>query len=70
MTASTVDGALLLRSEEAARMLGISLRKLYDLRDDGLIKFVPVGKVGVRYSVAELQRFISETETVNEVHDK
>jgi excisionase family DNA binding protein len=66
MSLNPPEAPLLLRSEDAAKMLGVSMRTLYDLRAAGKITFVPVGRTGVRYAVAELQRFIADTQTRNE----
>ena len=47
----------LLRSDEAARLLAISPRKLWTLADDGEIPVVRIGR-SVRYDPADLQDYI------------
>ena len=47
----------LLRSDEAARLLAISPRKLWTLADDGEIPVVRIGR-SVRYDPGDLQDFI------------
>ena len=46
----------------AAKSLSISERTLFSLRKAGAIRAVKVGPVGLRFSIAELQRFIAERE--------
>ena len=47
----------LLRSDEAARLLAISPRKLWTLADDGEIPVVRIGR-SVRYDPADLRDYI------------
>jgi excisionase family DNA binding protein len=49
---------LLLRPVDAARLLSISPRTLWELTRRGEIRVVRVMRRGVRYSVVELQRWI------------
>ncbi|REJ89249.1 MAG: DNA-binding protein [Planctomycetota bacterium] len=53
---------LLLTESEAAKMLSISPRKLWQLRKDGAMPYVPIGK-SVRYRVTDLQRWIDSQVT-------
>lgn len=53
---------LLMTEAQAARMLSISPRKLWQLRKDGAIPYVPIGK-SVRYRVSDLQRWIDSQVT-------
>jgi len=48
----------LLREREAANLLAISPRKLWELRERGEIPHVRLGRA-VRYDVADLQRWIN-----------
>jgi excisionase family DNA binding protein len=48
---------LLVKSREAARLLGISERTLYTLRRQGRIPYVVIGQ-SIRYSVSALNRWI------------
>ena len=47
----------LLRSDEAAKLLAISLRKLWTLADQGEIPVVRIGR-SVRYDPTDLQNYI------------
>jgi excisionase family DNA binding protein len=49
---------LLVRSREAARMLAISERKLWELTNRKLIRAVRIGRA-VRYDVRDLEAFIA-----------
>ena len=55
--ARSVEIPGLLRSDEAARLLAISLRKLWTLADEGEIPVVRIGR-SVRYDPADLQDYI------------
>jgi len=55
---------LLLRPLEAAKALGISERKLWQMTKDGLIPFVPFGR-SVRYAPADLQAWIDSAKKWN-----
>ena len=54
---------LLVNSLEAAKLLGVSERTLWELKRSGELPFVPMGngsqRDSVRYSVADLQAFIA-----------
>lgn len=51
---------LLLSPKEAAQALAISERTLWDLRKNGEIPSITVGKKSIRYPVAGLERYIAE----------
>ena len=53
-----VKPPLALRSRDAAKALGISPRKLWQMTKDGQIPFVKVGRV-VLYPTAELRDWLS-----------
>ena len=53
----TDSGQLLLMPKEAARLLGISPRKLWGLTASGEIPHVRIGRC-LRYSVDDLEAFI------------
>lgn len=55
------DSALLVSESEAAKMLGISPRTLWSIRNTGEISCVRIGR-SVRYSVASLQQWIRDRE--------
>ena len=55
----------LIDNKQAARLLSMSVRKLDDLRDRGLIPFVVIDR-RIRFSVAALERWIEER-TVNKI---
>jgi excisionase family DNA binding protein len=44
--------------EEAARLMSVSPRTLYNLRKAGRLRAVRIGSAGVRYDVADLRAFI------------
>ena len=50
---------LLMNEEDAAKMLSISPRKHWGLRDDGEIAYVKSGR-SVRYAVADLKAWIQQ----------
>lgn len=50
---------ILIPEKEAARLLGICDRTLWQLRKDGKIKAVKIG-AAVRYARSELDRFIED----------
>lgn len=50
-------GQLLVTAREAATMLCISLRTLWQLTADGVLRAVRIGRA-VRYDVADLRAFI------------
>ncbi len=55
------DGAvapLLLNSRQAARMIGVAERTLWDLRADGKIEFVRIGKL-VRYRISDIEIYVA-----------
>jgi len=51
------QGVLLVTAREAASMLSVSERTLWTLTSAGKIRRLKIGS-SVRYSVAELQRFV------------
>ena len=51
---------LLLSSKQAAQALAISERTLWDLRKNGEISSITVGKKSIRFPVAGLERYIAE----------
>ena len=51
---------LLLSSKQAAQALAISERTLWQLRKDGEISSITVGKKSIRFPVAGLERWITE----------
>ena len=51
---------LLLSSKQAAQALAISERTLWDLRKNGEIPSITVGKKSIRFPVAGLERYIAE----------
>jgi excisionase family DNA binding protein len=51
------EGPRLLKPPDAAKRLGISERKLWDLAKRGEVPVVRIGR-SVRYDVADLQRWI------------
>ena len=57
--------SLLLNEREAARLLNISPRTLWNLRAAGKIRYVRIAATGVRYARTDLVKFI-ETQTVVE----
>ncbi len=52
----------LIKEREAARVLSLSYGYLKYLRLNRQIKYVPVGKRGVRYSESNLEEFIKSRE--------
>jgi excisionase family DNA binding protein len=48
---------LLVDSREAARLLGVSERTLWTLKDSGQVRAINIGR-SVRYPVSELERYI------------
>lgn len=50
---------ILISEREAARLLGVSDRTVWQMRKDGKIKAVKIG-AAVRYARSELDRFISD----------
>lgn len=60
-----VHKPLLIGEPEAARMLGISPRKLFDLRKSGRVPFVHMGR-RVLYRVAALEDFAASASTFND----
>ena len=57
-----IQERLLLNESEAAKVLSISPRKLWQLRHDGAIPYVLIGR-SVRYPVSDLQRWIDSQVT-------
>jgi excisionase family DNA binding protein len=53
------DGPLAVSPNEAAALMGIGRTKLYDLRNDGKIRFKKIGSRSV-IAVAEILKFLSE----------
>ena len=49
--------SLLVRSTEAARMLAISERKLFELKERGEIRAIKIGR-SVRFSVRDLEEWV------------
>jgi excisionase family DNA binding protein len=49
---------LLVTEKQAARLLGICERKLWDMRHDGLIPYLRVGR-SIRYSISDLENWIA-----------
>lgn len=58
---------LLVTSQEAACMLSMSERTLWGLSHQGEISQVRIGKRGVRYSVAELKRWVDSRRDDNSI---
>jgi excisionase family DNA binding protein len=59
MSASTITpNNLLVRPRDAARMLAISERKLWELTNRNLIRAVRIGRA-VRYDMRDLEAFIA-----------
>jgi excisionase family DNA binding protein len=56
---------LLVSRNEAARLLGISQRKLFDLTRDGIVPAIRLGERGVRYSPDALRTFIESQLVAN-----
>lgn len=50
---------LLVTKREAARMLGVSERTFWQLRHDGLIPTIHIGRKFIRFSVEDLREFIA-----------
>ncbi len=53
---------LLVDEREAARLLGVSPRTMWQLNHDGVIPEIRVGKGGKRYSVATLRAWVESQE--------
>lgn len=51
------DEPLLVDIREAARLLGVSQRTVWQLANDGAITAVKIGKRGVRYSRKSIEAF-------------
>lgn len=49
---------LLVTEQEAARLLGVCGKTIYELRKRGELEFVPVGR-GIRYEVQSLRDWIA-----------
>jgi excisionase family DNA binding protein len=58
-----VSGRLLVGQEEAARLMSVSPRTLYNLRRRGQLRAVRIGTAGVRYDVRDLQKFIEQAKS-------
>ena len=56
---NTIGPYQLLTSEQAAKMLAISPRKLWGLDNEGSIRRVQIGR-SVRYDPADLRRWLDE----------
>jgi excisionase family DNA binding protein len=54
------DDRLLVDQEEAARLMSVSPRTVYNLRKAGRLQAVRIGSTGVRYDIADLRAFIDE----------
>ena len=52
---------LLVDIREAARLLGVSQRTIWQLSNDSSIVAVKIGKRGVRYSYSSLRQFAENT---------
>ncbi len=63
---STLSSKLLLKPNEAADALSISVRTLKELSTSGVIPRVELGPRTVRYSVDDLRRVISERRHTND----
>jgi excisionase family DNA binding protein len=64
-TVATRPESLLINEREAADMLRCSPRTVFQLRKDGQLPFVIVGKSGVRYRRADIERFIERNLKTN-----
>ena len=52
------EDRLLVDQDEAARLMSVSPRTLYNLRRAGRLRAVRIGSAGVRYDVADLRAYI------------
>lgn len=57
--------SLLVNEREAADLLRCSQRTVFQLRKDGRLPFIIVGKSGVRYRRADIERFIERNLKTN-----
>jgi excisionase family DNA binding protein len=55
---------LLVNEREAARMLGLGSRTVWELRARGRLPFIKVGSA-IRYDVADLRAFINASKAVS-----
>lgn len=53
-------GPLVVDEREAARLLGISPRSMWQLNADGEVRAIRVGRGAKRYAVSELERYITD----------
>ncbi|MFH1300685.1 MAG: helix-turn-helix domain-containing protein [Planctomycetota bacterium] len=70
MNTNTHEPPVLITEKETARLLGCCERSVWQLRKDGKIRCVKIGKA-VRYARTEIDRFVAsqmdqETTTTNE----
>lgn len=63
-TSNQKEQPILITEKEAARLLGVSDRTIWQLRKDGRLRGVKIG-AAVRYARSELDRFISEQMSQN-----
>ena len=56
----------LLKQQEAARYLGYSVPKFYELRKQGVIPEVRIGNSAARFDTADLDRLIENSKVINE----
>ncbi len=66
---STKGSPLLLSYQETSRLLGISVRKLSDLRKDREIPYVRVGRC-VRFPLDALKRWIEDHKQGGQVNEQ
>lgn len=67
MNTKTLEPPVLITEREAARLLGCCERSVWQLRKDGKIRCVKIGKA-VRYARTEIDRFVAsqmDQETTN-----
>jgi len=63
----TPSGGGLLKAQEAAAFLAMSVRKLQQLTQDGVVKSVRIGRRWVRYTREDLVAFVNKHRSVQEV---
>ena len=64
---SSPEGGGLMRAQEAARFLAMSVRKLQQLTQQGGVRCVRNGRRWVRYTREDLVAFVNSHRTVQEV---
>jgi len=57
------EDRLLVDEREAARLLSVSPKTIYNLRRRGELRAVMIGSAGVRYDVRDLRVFIDRAKT-------